>query len=128
MNDFGQEQSPMTNIFYLILMIISTVSYWKIYTKMGIAGWKSIIPIYSAVVLFNALGRSGWQILLFLIPFVNIYIAFKVYIELAKRFDKGAGFGVGLVLLGFIFAPILAFSDAQYKGNKAHTVSPTLDL
>ena len=35
--------------------------------------------------------------------------------DLAKRFGKGNGFGVGLWLLGFIFVPILGFGDATYQ-------------
>jgi hypothetical protein len=34
--------------------------------------------------------------------------------ELAKRFGKSEGFGLGLAFLGFIFIPILGFSDAVY--------------
>ncbi|TFG50023.1 MAG: signal peptidase I, partial [Candidatus Brocadiia bacterium] len=30
-------------------------------------------------------------------------------------FGKGAGFALGMVFIGFIFWPILAFSDAQYQ-------------
>jgi hypothetical protein len=40
-------------------------------------------------------------------------------IDLAKSFGKDIGFGIGLALLGFIFMPILAFSDARYVGPVA---------
>ena len=35
---------------------------------------------------------------------------------LSKSFGKDEGFTVGMVLLGFIFIPILAFGDAKYLG------------
>jgi hypothetical protein len=35
---------------------------------------------------------------------------------LSKSFGKEAGFTVGLILLGFVFYPILAFGDAEYQG------------
>ena len=98
-------------ILYAVLMI---VSYWKIYEKAGQPGWASLIPIYNAWVLLQIIGKPGWWILLMLIPCVNIVIAVIVYIELAKVFDKSVGFAVGLLLLPFIFFPILAFSDAEY--------------
>lgn len=41
-----------------------------------------------------------------------------IYIELANRFGKSAGFGIGLVFLGFIFFPILGFGEAKYLGGK----------
>ncbi|HPJ45228.1 MAG TPA: DUF5684 domain-containing protein [Tenuifilaceae bacterium] len=31
-------------------------------------------------------------------------------------FGKGVGFTIGLIFLGFIFLPILAFGDAKYNG------------
>jgi hypothetical protein len=49
-----------------------------------------------------------------MIPFVGIVFAFIAFIDLAKNFGKGTGFGVGLVLLSFIFFPILAFGSARY--------------
>jgi hypothetical protein len=38
---------------------------------------------------------------------------------LAKSFGKGAGFGIGLALLGIIFWPILGFGSAEYQGAAA---------
>ena len=37
-----------------------------------------------------------------------------VYLDLAKQFNKGTGFGLGLVFLSPIFLPILAFGRASY--------------
>jgi Family of unknown function (DUF5684) len=51
-----------------------------------------------------------------LIPFVNFIIAIILGIDMAKSFGKGAGFGIGLALLGIIFLPILGFGSAQYQG------------
>ena len=39
-----------------------------------------------------------------------------LYNMISKSFGKDEGFTVGLVLLGFIFFPILAFGDARYIG------------
>jgi hypothetical protein len=35
---------------------------------------------------------------------------------LSKSFGKEEGFTVGLILLGFVFFPILGFGDARYLG------------
>ena len=51
-----------------------------------------------------------------LVAIVIMYIAsFIIYINLAKRFGKSTGFGVGLVLLPIVFIPILAFGKAEYQ-------------
>ena len=54
-----------------------------------------------------------------LIPLVNLVVLFIVYKELAEQFGKnGVLWGLGLLFLGFIFFPILAFGDAQYQGTR----------
>ena len=60
-----------------------------------------------------------WWILLFFLPIVNLFVAVLVSIAIAERFGKGAGFGLGLAFLGFIFYPVLAFGDAEYCGAPA---------
>ena len=61
-----------------------------------------------------------------LIPFVNLIIAIILLIDLAKSFGKGVGFGIGLLLLPFIFFPILGFGSAQYQGPTAGSPGTTV--
>jgi hypothetical protein len=103
-------------VIYLILLVLWIASYWRIFTKAGEAGWKALIPIYNTIILFKIVGRPWWWILLVLIPIVNIVILIIAFNDLSKSFGKGAGFTVGLILLGFIFFPILAFGSATYRG------------
>jgi hypothetical protein len=58
------------------------------------------------------------------IPFVNFIVGIVLCIDLAKSFGKGAGFGIGLALLGIIFFPILGFGSAQYQGPTAGSLPP----
>ena len=44
-------------VIALALIILLVVARWKIFTKAGEAGWKSIIPIYSDYVQW----RIGWK-------------------------------------------------------------------
>jgi uncharacterized membrane protein YhaH (DUF805 family) len=62
---------------------------------------------------------AGWWLLLLLIPFVNFIIAIILSIDISKRFGKGVGFAIGMILLPFIFWPILGFGSAQYQGAAA---------
>jgi Family of unknown function (DUF5684) len=106
-------------LFILVFVVLMIASLWKVFTKAGEPGWASIIPIYNYVVLVKIAGKPLWWFLLLLIPFVNFVIIFIVSIAIAKNFGKGVGFGIGLVLLSFIFFPILAFGDAKYLGPQA---------
>ena len=116
----------------LLITILILASNWRIFQKMGRNGWEAIVPLYNGYVLFEELYGNGWKILLVLIPFYNIYIAFKTYIDLAHRFHQSTGFGVGLVFLYPVFGAILAFGDAVYgdgrKMQKSNDpISETID-
>ena len=104
-------------ICYAAVIILWIAGLWKVFEKAGEPGWAAIIPIYNLVVLLKIAGKPVWWIILFLIPVVNFIIAILVAIEIAKRFGKGAGFGIGLALLPFIFYPVLGFGDARYNPN-----------
>ena len=97
--------------------ILSLVAMWKIFTKAGKPGWASIVPIYNIVVMFQISGLNPWLILLFLIPFANIVIMIMMYVKLAKAFDKGTGFALGLIFLNTIFVLILGFGNSKYIGT-----------
>ncbi len=103
-------------IFILVLILLVIVSMWKIFEKAGEEGWKAIIPIYNMYVLLKIVGKPGWWLLLFIIPLVNYVFIIWTYNMLSKSFGKDEGFTVGLVLLGIVFFPILAFGSAQYLG------------
>ena len=103
-------------IIYLALIVFFLMVGWKIFAKAGKPGWAIIIPIYNGIVALQIVNRPVWWIILFLIPIVNVVISIIVALDMAKAFGKGTGFGIGLILLGIIFYPILAFGDAAYQG------------
>ena len=112
----GKAPSPVSTIVGLLVALLLIIAMWKVFTKARQPGWASIIPIYNLYVWCKIVGRPWWWILLMLIPFVNFIILIILSIDLAKSFGKGAGFGIGLALLGIIFWPILGFGSAQYQG------------
>ena len=109
----------MFMLFWLAVLVIFIASAWKVFTKAGQPGWAAIIPIYNVIVLLQIVGRPLWWLLLLLIPLVNIVVALLVYIDLAKSFGQGTGFGIGLLLLAPIFWPILGFGSSRYVGPAA---------
>jgi hypothetical protein len=115
----GKAPSPVSTIVGLLIALLVIVAMWKVFTKAGQPGWASIIPIYNLYVWCKIVGRPWWWILLMLIPVVNFIILIILCIDMAKSFGKGAGFGIGLALLGIIFWPILGFGSAQYQGPAA---------
>jgi hypothetical protein len=104
---------------YLAVFVLFVIGLWKVLEKAGQPGWGAIIPIYNVYLLCKVAGRPGWWVILMFVPIVSIVITIMVMLDLAKAFGKGTGFAVGLILLTFIFLPILGFSDAQYQGPPA---------
>lgn len=100
-----------------IIGLLVIISMWKIFTKAGKPGWASIVPIYNMVVMVEISGLSMIYVLFLFIPILNIYAIFKIYIEIAHKFGKTTGFGIGLIFLNVIFMPMLAFGDATYNGT-----------
>jgi len=103
-------------VIYFAVIILMIAAMWTIFSKAGKPGWASIVPIYNIIVLLEIVGKPLWWLLLMLIPIVNIVILIIVIHQLSLSFGKGGGFTAGLILLGAIFYPILAFGDAKYLG------------
>ena len=124
-------------IFYILLVIAE----WKIFKKAGEAGWKSLIPIYNAYIVFKISGMKKWfwitiatscvvaiigvavgqnsqtaNVISIINGIFNICVAIAVNNKLAKAFGKGIGYTIGLILLPNIFTLILGFGSAKYVG------------
>ncbi|GAA3788272.1 DUF5684 domain-containing protein [Amycolatopsis tucumanensis] len=100
----------------LAFAVLMVAAIWRVFSKAGQPGWAAIVPIYNTIVLLRVAGRPWWWILLMLIPLVNVVLLFIVYIDLARSFGRGTGFGVLMVFFPFIFLPILGFGSARYLG------------
>lgn len=106
-------------VIYLGILVLIIAGAWKMYAKAGQPGWGAIVPIYNIYLLCKIVGRPAWWIILMFVPIVSIVIAIILMVDLAKAFGKGVGFAIGLILLGFIFIPILGFGSAEYQGPPA---------
>ena len=104
-------------LVFLFLAIIQIVATWVVFEKAGQPGWAVIVPFYNMWVWAEVADKPGWMGLLTyfagVIPFIGFIIQLCLWIIIsigvAKTFDKGVLFGIGLFLLPFIFYPILAF-------------------
>ena len=107
----------------LAIAIVQVIAMWKVFSKAGEKGWKSIIPIYNVVILFKISGLSPWLIFVYfaaIIPFIGwiACVGLTVYLAycLSKSFGKDIGYAIGLWLLAPIFYMILGFGNSQYVG------------
>ena len=125
----------------LVFVVLNFFGLYRIFQKMGMPGWKGIVPFYNMYNLFDKLWESKhfWGYLLaqivlemplgdasgllvsltdLVLWLLIIVVEMKLYIALAKAFGKGTGFGV----LTFFFSPIclaiLGFGSAEYNGRR----------
>lgn len=116
-------------IIGLVITVLNIIAMWKIFTKAGQAGWKSLIPIYNTVILFKVAGISPLWVLSYLVAWVPILgplfilgVTIYAMINLSRAFGKEDAFAVGLVLLNTVFIMILAFGKSEYQLNKTEDV------
>ena len=98
-------------VFFVFLIVVN----WKLYKKLDLPGWTSLIPIYSTVKFYEKVFGKWSKCLLLLIPVFNIIYIIYTQIMLCKRFGKSNGFIVGFLLLPLIFYPILAFDKSKFR-------------
>lgn len=101
---------------YLLVLLITVIGMWKVFTKAGKPGWAAIIPIYNLIVLVEITGKPIWWFLLMFIPCVNFIFGIWIINLVSKSFGQSEGFTIGLVLLPFVFYPVLGFGSYTYLG------------
>ena len=102
-------------IIGIIFLICTHVGLWGIFRKAGIAPWKSLIPFYNVWLwIRQVIRKKWWWMLLFLIPFLNIFMFFYIIWETIHHFNKN---GYGALILGtlffFVYLPYLGFSKKE---------------
>jgi hypothetical protein len=102
--------------FWLLFLIPVVTGWWKIFEKAGKPGWAAIVPVYNFIVMLEIIDRPIWWLILLVCagPIFHIIVS----LELAKSYGKGIGFAVGMILVPFIFVPMLGFGDSKYVGSQ----------
>jgi hypothetical protein len=99
----------------LIALFLMVFAIWLLFEKANQEGWKSLIPIYNVYILIKIARKPTYWLLLLFIPFVNIIFTIWIWNRIAKAFGKDEVFTIGIILLGIIFIPILAFGSSTYN-------------
>lgn len=112
------EGSSGGGTFGLLLTVVLVVALMRVFSKAGRQGWAVLIPVYNLLVALKIAGKPIWWALLFLIPGVNLVVHALVGVALARKFGKGALFGLGIAFLPFVFLPILGFGASTYSASR----------
>lgn len=102
------------NAVSLLMILTALAGAWQVFVKAGREGWEAIIPLYNIYVMTLITAQPWWFLILCLIPIVNIVAIGILCWKLAECFGYSWPFAIGMVILPFIFYPILGFGEAKY--------------
>jgi len=123
----------------LVYLLLTLVGNWVLFMKAGEPGWKSIIPYYNLYTEFDLFWstKAFWIIIgmavltgicsamdhtvagiisLILNLLVSVAYYIVLPIKVAKAFDRGILFGIGIILFQPIFKLILGLGNSYYQG------------
>lgn len=127
-------------ILFSIALVVCICLYWglwRMFQKMGMAGWKCLIPVYNIWILFKILWKGSifWfqlsiGIMVNLLPTSDI--PYKTYIgiagiiveliitlvflyKLSRAFGHGIPFALGLYVCPPLFYMILGLGRSQFQ-------------
>jgi hypothetical protein len=103
-------------IIGIIIFVVITVSYWKIFEKAGQPGWAVLVPIYNFYTLSDISTGQGLLCFLMFIPVVSNLLMIYLLYKLARAFGQSFLFSVSMIFLSIILLPVLAFGKAEYIG------------
>lgn len=127
-------------LFAFAWWLLDVVGKWFMFVKMGEAGWKSLIPIYSDYVIFKNVWQPVYFIVFIAVNVISAYVSYSVSgetgsyllnllrcaafiiaflenIKLSRSFGHGYLFGLGLLIFNPLFTMILGFGSSVYLGN-----------
>ncbi len=124
-------------LLVVLWYVLQVVAYWRIFTKAGEKGWKSIIPFYNTYIQYKLTWKTSWFWIYAVLVIIGIFFSDSTGLlgiiatistaaggvvsilssyKLSLAFGHGVGYAVGLVFINPIFMLILGLGDSWYRG------------
>ncbi len=122
----------------VVWYVLEVIGCWRVFTKAGEPGWKSIIPFYDNYILYKISWAPGWfwVYLILVVAYAGlseigntvlaiiaiictvgaVVIGFIDNYKLSRAYGHGLGFAIGLFLFQPIFLMVLGFGSSEYEG------------
>lgn len=126
-------------VFLALYLFINWLCYYKIFKKMGYAGWECFIPYYNTYCFYKGIHNPIWLFIIYLgvsligtiynmnqiptelsatLAITSCIIYFITVLNISKAFEVDVFSIVLLVFLPFIGLPIIGFGSSQYLYEK----------
>lgn len=111
----------MWYIIFAVLTLISIFGLYKLFIKAGQKGWEAIVPFYREYIFAQLTGRPTWWVFLLIVPIVNIFVFYGLYLDFIKSFGKRRFWeNAAAVIAPFIVLPLWANDPTvKYLGKSA---------
>lgn len=97
----------MILIIFIVLTIVAAYGFWMLFEKAGLKGWEGVVPIYSQWVQSKILGKKTWHLILLIVPIVNVFVFYNLYLDFIHCFGKRRFWeNCAAVLVPFIVLPL----------------------
>ena len=105
-------------ILSIIYFIAAHVGLYKIFEKLGLEGWKALVPFYSTYLAVKMVKKSWLWIITYYVPFLGFVVWMGLVVELMKLLGKTSfkEHFLGVVFAG-IYLPYIGFKeDVKFIG------------
>ena len=131
----------VTILISVAMYVLQIIGWWKLFTKAGEAGWKSLIPLYNLYILYKISWESKyfWYLLLTVVAsgvvgaiggvigallsgicsIATLVLYVMMNYRLSRSFGHGGGYTLGLIFIQWLFVLILGFGSSEYQGKDA---------
>lgn len=122
------------SVLAILIWLLPVAGKWKVYGKLGMPGWYSIIPVYADYKLCERVNRTdecktflmAYLIVLIcswafcwvdtvgvLLALAQLVMTIIVLNDMSRAFGKETGYTIGLVIFGFVFWTMLGFGASE---------------
>lgn len=121
-------------VLAILIWLLPIAGKWKVYGKLGMPGWYSLVPVYADYKLCERVHRGdgartflmaylivlicswvfcwvdtlGWMLAL-----AQLVMNIIVLNDMSRTFGKDAGYTIGLAIFGFVFWTMLGFGASE---------------
>lgn len=122
------------SVLAILIWLLPIAGKWKVYGKLGMPGWYSLVPVYADYKLCERVHRGdgtrtflmaylivlicswvfcwvdtlGWMLAL-----AQLVMNIIVLNDMSRTFGKDAGYTIGLAIFGFVFWTMLGFGASE---------------
>lgn len=122
------------SVLAILIWLLPVAGKWKVYGKLGMPGWYSIVPVYADYKLCERVHRGdetrtflmAYRIVLIcswafcwvdtvgvLLALAQLVMTIIVLNDMSRAFGKETGYTTGLVIFGFVFWTMLGFGSSE---------------